>query len=59
MDKGNQPGSLPGLKGIGCKSARPVHIFALSWSMERLLTGKIVKGGTQAFRRKAKVALQR
>ena len=37
------PGSLSGLKEIGCKSVWPVHISPLFWSIERLLTCKIVK----------------
>jgi len=35
--------SLSDLKEIGCKSAWPVHISPLFWSIERLLTCKTVK----------------
>jgi hypothetical protein len=35
--------SLSDLKEIGCKSAWPVHISPISWAIERLLPGKIVK----------------
>ena len=37
------PSSLSDLKEIGCKSAWSVHISPLFWSIERLLTCKIVK----------------
>uniref|UniRef100_E6QT77 Uncharacterized protein n=1 Tax=mine drainage metagenome TaxID=410659 RepID=E6QT77_9ZZZZ len=35
--------SLPDLKEIGCKSAWPVPISPLFWSIEQLLTGKTGK----------------
>jgi len=35
--------SLSDLKEIGCKSAWPVHISPLFWSIERLLTCKTGK----------------
>jgi len=41
--------SLSDLKEIGCKSAWPIHISPLFWSIERLLTCKIGKWGKQGW----------
>ncbi|OGT00555.1 MAG: hypothetical protein A3F73_07065 [Gallionellales bacterium RIFCSPLOWO2_12_FULL_59_22] len=42
-NKSAPPSSLSDLKEIGCKSAWPVHIAPLFWSIEQLLTCKIGK----------------
>ena len=43
QERSGIPSSLSDLKEIGCKSVWPVHVSPISWAIERLLPGEIVK----------------